>query len=93
MKNYTSKYDEFNDTFRVREISVIRTDSGSPYLDDNRELIEIKIDRYGLETLVDTTRECRELTSKIEEEKRLREAHPSLDELYSKYLMMLVLCR
>lgn len=110
MKNYTSKYDEFIDTFRVRDISVIRTDFQSGFYpsfenprrfkDDSNELIEIRIDRNGLETLVDLTREsnhlqahCRKIDSKIEEEKHLREAHPSLDELYGKYLMMLELYR
>ena len=110
MKQYADKYDEFIDTFRVRDISVIRTDFHSQFYpafenprrfkDDSTELVEIKIDRNGLETLVEMTREsnqllahCRKIDSKIEEEKRLRETHPSLGDLYGKYLMMLELYR
>lgn len=65
--------------------------SSSPFSKD--VLYELEIDRANLENLISMYKDYISQSSKQDEEEKLRERHPSLDNAYQQYQMILGLVK
>jgi hypothetical protein len=95
-------YDDFINRFSVRNIEVSREPkyssihsyySTATYYDhDHREqIIDIEINRSGFEELVRLNRKFDNWSREARAEEYLRRQHPTLNEVYEKYQMLLAL--